>query len=137
VPWGGGGGHMRAHRGLPPPQAPPLLQNRALRPRFAAVASYTVAAADITASAAPGEHANLLLRPLGRVGNFVRRLIALFPREQNSLEPSIDVQTADFAGPKSVQFLKRERLRDFVTVYSSQIFCRAVAIHRPAPDGVS
>jgi hypothetical protein len=79
VPWGGGSGPSRSQRGLPPPQAPPSLQIRALRPRFAAVASYNAAAENITASTAPGERANLLLRPLGRVGNFVRRLIALFP----------------------------------------------------------
>jgi hypothetical protein len=134
---GGGGSPTRVHSGLPPSQAPPSLQIRDLRPRFAAVASNTAAAVDITAPTAPVEHENLPLKPLGRVHSFVRRLIALFPGEQNSLVPPFDVLTADFAGPKSVQLFKRERFQDLVTGYSPQKSCSVAAIHRPASDGVS
>jgi hypothetical protein len=81
VSWVGGGGPMQAHCGLPPPQALPSLQIRALRPRFAAVAYHNAALADNTASAAPGERENLPLMSLWRVRSFVRRLLVLFPRE--------------------------------------------------------
>jgi hypothetical protein len=71
------------------------------------VACHTAAAADNTASEAPGAHANLLLMLLGRVHSFGRLLIALFPLKPNSLVPPFDNLNADFAEPKSAKLFKK------------------------------